>query len=266
MLAISIGVGVFGITFGVLATTAGLTLAQTCAMSLFVFTGASQFAAVAVVGAGGSGITALGSALLLASRNAVYGVAMARVVRGASPAVSSPPRSLWTSPPRWPLPRTIPTSPRPRSGPPGSTCSCSGTPGHSWGRWAETPSAIRRRSAWTLRFPPASSPCWPRSSAADLLLVAAVTGAVIALTTIPFLPVGAPVLLASLGTAVGALVADRPESRSVSWAVLLALAAGSCALKALGLLGLPQLEVTAACSSRSPRSFRAAVLAGWWSS
>ena len=30
----------------------------------------------------------------------------------------------------------------------------------------------------------------------------------------------------------------------MSWAVLLALAAGSYALKALGLLGLPQLEVT----------------------
>ena len=47
-------VGVFGLSFGVLATTAGLTVAQACAMSVLVFTGASQFAAVGVLDAGGS--------------------------------------------------------------------------------------------------------------------------------------------------------------------------------------------------------------------
>jgi hypothetical protein len=52
-------VGVFGASFGVLATTAGLTAAQACAMSVLVFTGASQFAVVGVIGSGGS----LGSAL-----------------------------------------------------------------------------------------------------------------------------------------------------------------------------------------------------------
>ena len=70
-------VGVFGVSFGVLATTAGLTLAQACVMSLLVFTGASQFAVIGVLGTGGSLGSALGSALLLAARNAAYGVAMA---------------------------------------------------------------------------------------------------------------------------------------------------------------------------------------------
>ncbi len=70
-------VGVFGLSFGVLATTAGLTVAQACAMSVLVFTGASQFAAVGVLGAGGSLGSAFGSALLLAARNAAYGVALA---------------------------------------------------------------------------------------------------------------------------------------------------------------------------------------------
>ena len=41
--------------------------------ALLVFTGASQFAAVAVVGAGGSTPAALGGALLLAARNGAYG-------------------------------------------------------------------------------------------------------------------------------------------------------------------------------------------------
>ena len=47
-------VGAFGVSFGVLATTEGLTVAQACAMSLLVFTGASQFAVVGVVATGGS--------------------------------------------------------------------------------------------------------------------------------------------------------------------------------------------------------------------
>jgi 4-azaleucine resistance transporter AzlC len=74
---LALAVGVFGVSFGVLATTAGLTVAQACVMSLLVFTGASQFAAVGVLDAGGSLGSAFGSALLLAARNAAYGVAMA---------------------------------------------------------------------------------------------------------------------------------------------------------------------------------------------
>lgn len=76
-------VGLFGVTFGVLATTAGLTVAQACVMSLLVFTGASQFAAVGVVASGGSPTSALASALLLASRNGVYGLALHRHLRGS---------------------------------------------------------------------------------------------------------------------------------------------------------------------------------------
>src|SRR3954454_8381691 len=42
-------------------------------LSLLMFTGASQFALVGVLGAGGSGLAAVGSALLLGTRNTVYG-------------------------------------------------------------------------------------------------------------------------------------------------------------------------------------------------
>ena len=51
-------------------------------MSLLVFTGASQFAAVGVIGGGGSPAAALASALLLAARNGAYGLALAPVLRG----------------------------------------------------------------------------------------------------------------------------------------------------------------------------------------
>ena len=67
-------VGLVGVTFGVLAATAELSVAKTMAMSLLVFTGASQFAAVGVIGSGGSAVSAVGGALLLAARNSLYGM------------------------------------------------------------------------------------------------------------------------------------------------------------------------------------------------
>lgn len=69
-------IGIIGMTFGVLAVTAGLSVGKAIFMSLFVFTGASQFAAVGVIGAGGSPLTAVGGALLLAARNGLYGIRM----------------------------------------------------------------------------------------------------------------------------------------------------------------------------------------------
>lgn len=67
-------VGLVGVTFGVLAATAGLSLAKAMAMSLLVFTGASQFAAVSVIDSGGSPVSAVGGALLLSARNMLYGM------------------------------------------------------------------------------------------------------------------------------------------------------------------------------------------------
>ena len=81
-LAIGLGVGVFGVTFGVLAGAAGVTIAQSAALSLLTFTGASQFAVVGVISAGGSPAAALGSSLLLAARNGAYGLALSRRIGG----------------------------------------------------------------------------------------------------------------------------------------------------------------------------------------
>ena len=72
--ALGAAVGLVGVTFGVLASTAGLGLAKAMAMSMLVFTGASQFAAVGVVSSGGSPVSAVGGALLLAARNSLYGM------------------------------------------------------------------------------------------------------------------------------------------------------------------------------------------------
>lgn len=76
-LTLGMATGVFAISFGVGSVSTGASVAQTCAMSLLVFTGASQFSAVSVLGAGGSTASALGGASLLAIRNGVYGLSMA---------------------------------------------------------------------------------------------------------------------------------------------------------------------------------------------
>ncbi len=79
-LVLAAATGIVGITFGVLADAAGLTLPQIIVMSALVFTGASQLAAVSVIGSGGSDAAAVGSALLLAARNALYGPVVARLL------------------------------------------------------------------------------------------------------------------------------------------------------------------------------------------
>jgi branched chain amino acid efflux pump len=82
-LTLGVAVGAFAFVFGVGAVAAGGSVIQTCAMSLLVFTGASQFSAVSVVAAGGTPSAALGGAMILAARNAVYGLAMSRVIHGS---------------------------------------------------------------------------------------------------------------------------------------------------------------------------------------
>jgi 4-azaleucine resistance transporter AzlC len=83
-LVIGVALIAFGASFGVLAVSAGASVAQATAMSLLIFTGASQMSAVSVIAAGGSVSSAFGGALLLAGRNAAYGLAMAPVLRGHS--------------------------------------------------------------------------------------------------------------------------------------------------------------------------------------
>jgi predicted branched-subunit amino acid permease len=71
---LGVAVGLYGVAFGAAAVGAGLDVWQAVAMSTLMFTGASQFALVGVLGAGGGALAAVGSALLLGTRNTVYGV------------------------------------------------------------------------------------------------------------------------------------------------------------------------------------------------
>lgn len=79
-LALGLGTGVYAISFGALAVAAGLSAWQAQALSLLMFTGASQFALIAVVASGGSAIVAIATSTLVGTRNAFYAVAMAPVL------------------------------------------------------------------------------------------------------------------------------------------------------------------------------------------
>jgi len=91
----SIGVGVatgaYGISFGAIAVASGLSIPQACALSLLVFTGASQFAFIGVIGAGGAPLAGALTAVLLGSRNMFYGLSLAPhlEVRGVAKAAAA---------------------------------------------------------------------------------------------------------------------------------------------------------------------------------
>jgi predicted branched-subunit amino acid permease len=75
---IGVATGAYGLSFGALSVAAGLSLGQTCALSLLMFTGASQFAFVGLVA--GSPAAAVATALLLGARNALYGLRLSALL------------------------------------------------------------------------------------------------------------------------------------------------------------------------------------------
>ncbi|WP_434099028.1 AzlC family ABC transporter permease [Streptomyces xantholiticus] len=79
-LGVGIAVGLSGFAFGVTSAGSGLTLLQTCALSLFVFTGASQFALVGAIAAGGNPLAAAAGAFFLGVRNAFYGLRLSQLL------------------------------------------------------------------------------------------------------------------------------------------------------------------------------------------
>lgn len=76
-LGVGLATGAYGVSFGAISTASGLDVWQTCALSLLMFTGASQFALVGVIASGGAPMSGAATALLLGSRNTLYGLRLA---------------------------------------------------------------------------------------------------------------------------------------------------------------------------------------------
>ncbi|MHB8538103.1 MAG: AzlC family ABC transporter permease [Candidatus Dormibacteria bacterium] len=209
--ALTIGVSVtpFGLSFGAVSVEAHLSLVQVCLLSLVLFSGASQFALVSIVGAGGSYFSAVGTALLLGVRNGLYGarinallsptgwrrLLMAEVTidESTAMAVSESPsghsaRAFW------------------------STALCvyvlwnastlvGALVGNALGSPATTGLDVAGPAAFIALLA-------PRLTSARMRLVALGSG-VIALATVPAVPIGAPILIGGLMAVALLLVLDR---------------------------------------------------------
>ena len=83
-LGIGLATGAYALSFGAISVASGLSVLQTQTLSVLMFTGASQFALVGVLGAGGGAVAAVITAWLLGARNGLYALSLAPIldVRG----------------------------------------------------------------------------------------------------------------------------------------------------------------------------------------
>lgn len=84
--SVGLATGLYGVSFGALASASGLDLLSVMLLSLLMFSGASQFAFIGVIASGGMPIAAIASAWLLGVRNSFYALRLSTVIH---------PRSLW---------------------------------------------------------------------------------------------------------------------------------------------------------------------------
>jgi predicted branched-subunit amino acid permease len=80
-MGIGLATGAYGLSFGAICVASGLDSWQAQALSLFMFTGASQFALVGILGAGGGAVAAVLTAWLLGTRNGLYALSVAPVLQ-----------------------------------------------------------------------------------------------------------------------------------------------------------------------------------------
>ena len=78
-IGVGLATGLYGISFGALPVTSGFSFAQV--LSLGLFSGASQFAVVGIMGAGGGALAAIATSSLLGIRNGLYALSLARVLK-----------------------------------------------------------------------------------------------------------------------------------------------------------------------------------------
>jgi len=79
---VALAVSLYGISFGALSVALGFSIGQTMVLSLLMFSGASQFAFIGIIGTGGVAAAgaAIASAGLLGIRNGLYALRMSPLV------------------------------------------------------------------------------------------------------------------------------------------------------------------------------------------
>ena len=216
-IGLGLAVGISGVAFGAAAVSSGLTAWQACALSLLAFTGASQFALAGVVAAGGSLLAGTAGAILLGSRNTLYGLRLADVLRPRGPGrllvalgvidettaitLAQPDRAagrqafratFWTLYLTWNL----------------ATLAGAVGAGH-----IGSPQAFGLDVVGPAAF---LALIYPRLRAGRAERAVALAAVVIAVAMAPLLPAGVPVILASLAALGGALASPAATGRAVS--------------------------------------------------
>ena len=79
-LGVSVATGAYAISFGAVSVAGGLSVWQTMALSLLMFSGGSQFGLIGVIAGGGSAWAGAATAVLLGVRNALYGLRLSTLL------------------------------------------------------------------------------------------------------------------------------------------------------------------------------------------
>jgi predicted branched-subunit amino acid permease len=206
--SLGLAVGVSGVAFGAAAVSSGLTVWQACALSLLAFTGASQFALAGVVAAGGSLLAGTGGAILLGSRNALYGLRLASILQPRGPRKLSTALGVIDETTAVTLAQPDPASARTAFT---ATFWCLyvtwnlATLGGALGAGqVASPQAFGLDVVAPAAF---LALIWPRLKTGRTERLVALAGAAVALGTTTVLPVGVPVILAASAALAAALMA-----------------------------------------------------------
>jgi predicted branched-subunit amino acid permease len=209
-LLLGLAVGTSGLAFGAAAVSDGLSTAQACVLSLLAYTGASQFALAGAVAGGGLAAGTAG-AILLGSRNALYGLRLAGVLRVRGPARLLAAHGITDE-------STAVALAQPDAAAAGSGFRATFAALYVTWNLATLAGAIgagRLGSAQSFGLDvvgPAAflALIWPRLRAGRAERGVGLLGAAMALAATPFLPPGVPVILAAIAALAGALAGPGP--------------------------------------------------------
>ena len=212
---VGLAVGLSGLAFGTTATTAGLSAAQACVLSLLAFTGASQFALAGVVAGGGNLIAGAVGALLLGFRNTLYGLRMSELLGWRGPARALAAHGVIDET------TAVALAQHGRADIRAGFTTTFATLFLLWNATTVIGAIATERIGDPATFGldvvgPATflALLWPRLKEGNRVLAIALLGAAIALATTPLLPPGVPVLLASIAAllALGDRAADTAQT------------------------------------------------------
>jgi predicted branched-subunit amino acid permease len=214
-IGLGLAVGVSGLAFGAAAVGSGLSAWQACALSVLAFTGASQFALIGAVAAGGNLVAATAGAILLGGRNTLYGLRLTGLLR-----LRGPRRLLGAQGVIDETTAVTLAQPDARSGRTAFvatficlylTWNLSTLAGALGAGTLASPRALGLDVVGPAAF---LALIWPRLRDGRTERAVAAGGAAIALGLTPLLPVGVPVILAATAALAGALAMTPPAAPS----------------------------------------------------